>query len=61
MSEKQDGDTWEVDQDESGNPVVRHRHPPISIGAYIVKGEDGSHRASCPSCGAEFLVPSRHG
>ena len=60
MTANQDENGWELDQDESGNPVVRHRHTPISVGAYIVKDEDGSHRARCPSCGEELEVPSRH-
>ena len=50
---------WEVDQDELGNPIVRHRHAALSIGAHIVKGEDGSHIARCPSCGEKLEVPSR--
>ena len=51
---------WEVDQDESGNPLVRHRHAAVSVGAHIVKDEDGSHIARCPSCGDKLEVPSRH-
>ena len=51
---------WEVDQDEHGNPLVRHRHAAVGIGARIVKDEDGSHIARCPSCGEKLEVPSRH-
>jgi hypothetical protein len=57
---KQDDGAWEVDQDEVGNPIVRHRHQSVSIGATLVKDEDGNHRARCLSCGEEFEVPSRH-
>ena len=60
MTVEQEENAWEVDQDEFGNPIVRHRHAPVSIGAILVKGDDGSHRARCPSCGEEFEVPSRH-
>lgn len=50
---------WEIDQDDSGNPLVRHRHPASTIGAYVSKDGTGGRTARCPDCGEQFAVPER--
>lgn len=50
---------WEVDQDELGNPLVRHRHDSAAIVAYIRRTTGGSRLAECPTCGEELEFPSR--
>ena len=50
---------WEIDQDEFGNPLVRHRHPTMTISAYVVKDGLGDRRARCPECGDVFEMPSQ--
>lgn len=50
---------WEIDQDEFGNPLVRHRHPTVTIPAYLSKDGDGRRLARCPTCGETFAVPEQ--
>jgi hypothetical protein len=50
---------WEIDQDDFGNPLVRHRHPTITVGAYVSKDAVGGRTARCPDCGEQFAVPGR--
>jgi hypothetical protein len=50
---------WEIDQDDAGNPLVRHSHRTLSVGAHLIRDPDGSRRARCPSCGDEFDLPAR--
>ena len=47
---------WEIDKDEFGNPLVRHRHTTGTVGAYVSKDADGRRSASCPDCGAKLDV-----
>ena len=52
---------WEIDQDEFGNPLVRHRHPTTTISAYVVKRAEGDRQAQCPACGDTLDIPSHTG
>jgi hypothetical protein len=56
--ERESVERWEIDQDEFGNPVVRHRHPTMTVQSYVIKGADG-RLARCPSCGQTFEVPEQ--
>lgn len=42
--------TWELERDEFGRPIVRHRHPLATILAYVTTDADGVKRAWCPTC-----------
>ena len=55
-SDAQSEDRWEIDQDEFGRPVVRHRHPVGTIAAYVAKDADGAWKASCPSCNEQLRL-----
>jgi hypothetical protein len=57
--ENEPAERWEIDQDEFGNPLMRHRHTTTSIGAPVTKGADGRRLASCPDCGEHIEVPSQ--
>jgi hypothetical protein len=52
---------WEIDQDDFGNPLVRHRHPTVTVSAYVIKAADGGRTARCPDCGDVFELPPRSG
>lgn len=56
--EQGDRDRWEIEQDEFGKPLIRHRHPVGTIAAYVVRGADGAWTASCPSCGEKLRIPA---
>ena len=49
---------WEIDQDEFGNPLVRHRHTTTTVSAYVAKTGDGGRTARCPACGDVLELPS---
>ena len=51
-------DRWEIDQDESGNPMARHRHPTATVAAHVSMDVNGRHLARCPDCREEFEVPA---
>ena len=51
-----DPDRWEVDQDEFGRPVVRHRHPTGTTPAYISRDADGVTFARCPECQERYIM-----
>jgi hypothetical protein len=57
--ERDMAERWEIDQDDFGNPLVRHRHPTLTVQAYVVKEPDGSRLARCPDCGERFHVPDQ--
>jgi hypothetical protein len=59
--DEQDSERWEIDQDDFGNPIVRHRHVTRSVNAYVTKAATGDHRARCPDCGESLDVPSEGG
>jgi hypothetical protein len=48
---------WEIDQDEFGNPLVRHRHSTLTVGAFVLKDSQDRRVARCPSCGDEVEIP----
>jgi hypothetical protein len=54
-------DRWEIDQDEFGAPMVRHRHPIGTIAAYVTKDPEGTWKARCPSCSETFQLPTPPG
>ena len=56
--DSEQAERWEIDQDEFGNPLVRHRHPTMTVAAYISKDDDGRRLARCPVCGDQIEVPS---
>ncbi len=52
-----DPDRWEIDQDEFGRPVVRHRHPGRGVvPAYVAKDWRSDTVARCPECGEQFRI-----
>jgi hypothetical protein len=58
MDEKA-AERWEIDQDEFGNPLVRHRHSTVTVAAYVTKDGDGKRSARCPDCGERIDIPER--
>ena len=56
--DSEQAEQWEIDQDEFGNPLVRHRHPTMTVSAYISKDVDGGRMARCPACSDQIEVPS---
>ena len=52
----QSKDGWEVDQDDFGRPVVRHRHPVGTSSAYVTKDAGGGWRAICQGCGEQLPI-----
>ncbi|MEP6468651.1 MAG: hypothetical protein ABJC24_02670 [Chloroflexota bacterium] len=56
--DNESAERWEIDQDELGNPLMRHRHTKISIGAPVTKDADGRRIARCPDCGEQIGVRS---
>jgi hypothetical protein len=59
--EQEAAERWEIDQDEFGNPLVRHRHPTLTVQAVISRDADGRRVARCANCGESFEVPDRNG
>jgi hypothetical protein len=49
-------DRWEIEQDEFGRPLVRHRHVVDSIPCYVSKDADGNRKAWCPGCQAQIRL-----
>lgn len=47
---------WEIEQDEFGRPLIRHRHVTDSVVAYVSKDADGVRNASCPSCKEQIAI-----
>ena len=60
VMDTESAERWEIDQDEFGNPLVRHRHTTATVSAYVVKAGDGTRNARCPGCGDVFELPT-HG
>ena len=50
---------WEIDQDEFGNPLVRHRHSTFTVGAFVLKDAQDHRLARCPNCGEEIEIPAK--
>jgi hypothetical protein len=61
VMDSESAERWEIDQDELGNPLVRHRHPSVTVSAHTVKDVDGRHKARCPACGDVLEIPSPPG
>ena len=59
--EHEAAERWEIDQDEFGNPLVRHRHTTTTVSAYVAKDGEGRRSARCPGCGEVFQLPSKPG
>ncbi|HET6745280.1 MAG TPA: hypothetical protein VFH90_05440 [Candidatus Limnocylindria bacterium] len=57
--DSESAERWEIDQDDFGNPVVRHRHRTATVPAYVSKNADGRRSARCPQCGEQFAVPEK--
>jgi len=49
-SERNTSERWEIDQDDFGRPLVRHRHPAETVAAYVSEDADGREMARCPEC-----------
>jgi hypothetical protein len=47
---------WEIDQDESGRPLVRHRHATIAVTALVTDDADGVRYARCPDCDERYRL-----
>lgn len=52
----QSADQWEIDQDEAGRPLVRHRHSTIAVIAFVTDDVDGIRYARCPDCNERFAL-----
>jgi hypothetical protein len=52
----QTADEWEIDQDESGRPLVRHRHSDIAVTASVTNDADGIRSARCPECDQRYRL-----
>ena len=52
----QSADDWEIDQDESGRPLVRHQHSDVAVTAIVTDDADGIRSARCPGCGKEYRL-----
>lgn len=50
----QSADHWEIDQDESGRPLVRHRHSDISVTAIVTDDAEGIRSVRCPDCDERY-------
>jgi hypothetical protein len=57
--ETEKADRWEIDQDDFGHPLVRHRHMTATVPAYVSKDAQGRRQARCPDCGEQIEVPGR--
>lgn len=53
---EQSADEWEIDQDETGRPLVRHRHANIAITALVTDDTDGVRHAHCPDCDERYRL-----
>ena len=51
-----DPDRWEVEQDEFGRPLIRHRHPAGTVPAYVSRDADGVTTARCPDCQERYIL-----
>jgi hypothetical protein len=47
---------WEIDQDESGRPLVRHRHASVAVTAFVTDDADGFRYARCPDCDERYRL-----
>jgi hypothetical protein len=54
--DSQSTEHWEIEQDEFGRPLVRHRHPTKTVSAYVAKDVDGVW-ARCPECAERLQMP----
>ena len=57
--DSESAERWEIDQDDFGNPVVRHRHTTATVGAYVSKDAEGRRSARCQECGEQLDVPEK--
>jgi len=53
---EESADQWEIDQDEEGRPLVRHRHSEIAVTAFVTDDVDGIRYARCPDCNERFAL-----
>jgi hypothetical protein len=58
--DSESAEQWEIDQDDFGNPLVRHRHPTFTVGAYVSKDGNGRRTARCPDCGERLEIPEEN-
>lgn len=47
---------WEVEQDDFGRPMVRHRHFSGTVPAYVSIDAEGGEFARCPDCGERYRL-----
>jgi hypothetical protein len=47
---------WEIDQDESGRPLVRHRHASMAVTALVTDDAAGVRTATCPDCDQRYRL-----
>jgi hypothetical protein len=52
----QAADEWEIDQDESGRPLVRHRHSDVAVTAFVTDDAEGYRSARCPDCDERYRL-----
>ena len=52
---------WEVEEDEFGRPLVRHRHVTGTVDAYVSKDAYGSRKAWCPTCNEQMVLDEKRG
>lgn len=50
-------DAWLVEENDYGDPMVRHHHPSGDAIAYVLLGRNGGSYAQCADCGARRQLP----
>ena len=56
LMESRSTERWDIEQDEFGRPLVRHRHPTKTVSAYVAKDVEGVW-ARCPECAERLRMP----
>jgi hypothetical protein len=57
---EQTPERWEIDQDEAGRPLVRHRHASMAVTALVTDDADGIRTARCPDCEERYRLEADH-
>ena len=52
--ERASAQRWEIDQDEFGRPLIRHRHPTKTVSAYVAKDPTGSGTRAAQNARSAF-------
>jgi hypothetical protein len=49
-------DRWEVEEDDFGRPLVRHKHPTGTVTAYVSRDSRGTTVARCTECQESYVL-----